>query len=250
MKLHILSDLHLEFGDFVLPETDADVLILAGDIGIGADGIQWATAQTDKPVIYVAGNHEYYNREYIETLDEMYRAAKDRGVHFLENDELVFGGVRFLGCTLWTDFAIYPPMSPAMAMTHARQRLNDFRLIQNGKRLFTPEDSLQLHEESIAWLRQRLAVPFDGPTVVITHHAPSLKADHPQYGLNPLTPCFVSNLEHLMEGSRAALWIFGHTHSCHDIMVNGTRLISNQRGYVRHEEVVGFRDDLVVSTGE
>ena len=168
MKLHILSDLHLEFGDFVLPQTDADVIVLAGDIGIGADGIQWAAKQGDKPVIYIAGNHEYYNREYIKTLDGMRRAAKDRGVHFLENNELVLGGVRFLGCTLWTDFAVYPPMSAKMAMDHARQQLNDFRLIENGEQLFTPEDSLRLHEESIAWLGQRLDTPFDGPTVVIT----------------------------------------------------------------------------------
>jgi hypothetical protein len=84
------------------------------------------------------------------------------------------------------------------------------------------------------------------PTVVVTHHAPSLKAEHPHFDLNALTPCFNSDLDHLMDGDRVVLWAFGHTHSCHDLEVNGTRLVSNQRGYVGHEEVDEFRGALII----
>jgi len=45
MRLHILSDLHLEFSPYGddLDPVQADVVVLAGDIHNGALGVQWAS---------------------------------------------------------------------------------------------------------------------------------------------------------------------------------------------------------------
>ncbi len=247
VKLHILSDLHLEFSDFDLPETDADIIVLAGDIGLGTKGLEWARRQTDKPILYVAGNHEYYNREYHSALENMRETAKQLDIHFLENDEIVLHDTRFWGCTLWTDFAIYPDMTPQEAMVHASYSISDFRLIRNGRAKFTPEDSLVLHKQSIDWLEDKLKSGKQGQKCcVITHHAPSKKSLHPRYGLNWLSTCFVSDLPWLMGSEKASHWIFGHTHACMDFDIDGTRVLSNTRGYDGHETIEGFDPKLVI----
>jgi predicted phosphodiesterase len=108
MKIRILSDLHLEFQDWVPPESDADIVVLAGDIHIGVHGIDWARRSFPlTPVIYVPGNHEFYGGNLQSVTDELYARAKHFGVDVLDGRRLVIGGVRFLGATLWTDFALY-----------------------------------------------------------------------------------------------------------------------------------------------
>jgi predicted phosphohydrolase len=105
MKLQILSDLHTEFAEFSPPETGADVVILAGDIGVGLGGIEWAASQfPNQPVIYVPGNHEYYGHD-ITLIDELVKQSPEN-IHVLNNDAMVLNGVRFLGSTLWTDFRL------------------------------------------------------------------------------------------------------------------------------------------------
>src|SRR5690348_16009237 len=105
MRIHILSDLHIEFAPFTPPPIDADVVILAGDSHVGVRGIQWAREIfSDKPVIYVAGNHEFYGGAYPTVLDKLRREAKGSNVNVVENNLVRVGDIMFLGCTLWTDF--------------------------------------------------------------------------------------------------------------------------------------------------
>ena len=84
MKIQYFSDLHLEFGELPCASTDADVIIAAGDIGVGLDGINWLT-QFDQPVIYVLGNHEYWGQDYTDFIDQVWQASSGTNVHFLEN---------------------------------------------------------------------------------------------------------------------------------------------------------------------
>ncbi|HEX8693913.1 MAG TPA: metallophosphoesterase [Longimicrobium sp.] len=245
MKLHVLSDLHTEFAPFDPPHTDADVLVLAGDVGTGTKGLalarEWARG---RPVLYVAGNHEYY-RDAIPKLGERLAAeAKGSGVHFLENRAVELGGARFLGCTLWTDFDLYGDRMYCAAQ--ARAAMNDFRLIRKSPefRRFHPGDARSLNLQSVRWLREVLEMPFAGPTVVVTHHAPSLRSVNPAYRDHPVTAAYASDLEWMLDGS-AALWIHGHTHYCVDYELGGTRVLSNQRGYP-DEPVAGFDPALVV----
>ena len=180
MKLHILNDLHIEFEDFEPPATDADVVILAGDIGVGMEGLRWAkTRFPDRPVIYVPGNHEFYHHD-IALIDELKAQAPDH-IHVLNDDQVIIDGVRFLGSILWTDFALFGEADKFFAMQQARQQMTDFSIIQNGGQRFTPEDAIRLHTASRDWLAAMLAEPFAGKTVVVTHHAPSSQSVHPRY---------------------------------------------------------------------
>src|SRR6266850_2298859 len=108
LRIRIYSDLHLEFAPFVPPANDAGVIVLAGDIGNGAAGIEWAREAFSGPVIYLAGNHEYYEGEFEAVQQAMGTAAREFAVMLLDCSEAVVDGVRFLGCTLWTDYSLVP----------------------------------------------------------------------------------------------------------------------------------------------
>ena len=245
MKLHILNDLHIEFDDFVLPATDADVVILAGDIGVGLEGLRWAEAHfPDKPVIYVPGNHEFYHHD-LALIEELKAEAPGR-IHVLNDDQVIIDGVRFLGSVLWTDFALFGEADRFFAMQTARKQMTDFSIIKNQGRRFTPEDAARLHTASRGWLASMLAESFDGRTVVVTHHAPSSRSVHHRYARDLLTPAFASNLEMLMDSDRAALWVHGHMHDPFDYEIYGTRVVCNPRGYAPRALAQEFRPDLVV----
>jgi Icc-related predicted phosphoesterase len=124
--------------------------------------------------------------------------------------------------------------------------MTDFSIIQNGGQRFTPEDAIQLHMASREWLVAILAEPFDGKTVIVTHHAPSSQSVHPRYARDLLTPAFASNLENLMGCDRAALWVHGHMHDPFDYEIYGTRVVCNPRGYAPNSLTPEFRPEWVV----
>ena len=248
MKLHVISDLHLEHAAFTVPEVDADVAILAGDVAPGTAGVEWIRDNFDgRPVLHVAGNHEFYGDELPGLIPRMKQSVAGTGIHVLENDEVVIDGVRFLGCSLWTDFDFAGAENRANTMRICERLVNDYKQIRATGRdgRLRPQDTRDLHTASRAWLIERLAAGHDGPTVVITHHAPLVR----QRPENPLMAAvggaFASDLSDLMSGDAVSLWVFGHIHRVIDTEVNGTRVVSNQRGYP-HEPVTDFDPTLVV----
>ncbi len=246
MKLHVLSDIHLEFRDFELPDTDADVIILAGDTAPGLRGVEWAEKYTgDKPILYINGNHEYYRQAYPSLVDKMRNAVADSGVVFMENDAFVTSDVQFLGCTLWTDFNLHGNVP--LAVLDADMAMNDFKLIRNSNKnysRFRPHDSMELFRNSVHWLEDRLRLPYR-KTVVITHHAPSLLSIDEKYRQHRLAPAFASDLSELILTYQPDLWIHGHIHSAGDYLIGKTRVLCNPRGYPQ-EENVGFNPYLIV----
>lgn len=237
MNIQIASDLHLEFhkarpadysGIDAVPS--AEVLILAGDIALGSNAVS-VFKNWPVPVLYVAGNHEYYGSDIVKVNKELREQCAGTQLHFLERDAIVIGGVRFLGTTLWTDYRLYGRDHRARAMSEARECLNDHSSIRfNGKR-FEPKDALFRFVRSKEWLIEQLKSPFDGPTVVITHHGPRWESVHPRYrtGTSFMAAAFVSDLTALM--GKASVWIHGHVHDSFDYVVNGTRVVTNPRGY-------------------
>jgi len=236
MKLNILSDLHLGFGAFDRPENDADVVVLAGDISRPREAVAWAL-RFEKPVLYVLGNHEFYGSSIDAAADELKRLCAGTHIHVLDNTEIVIERVRFLGTTLWTDFELFGEGErKAAAMTEARRLIRDFSriaLAEAAHEVFSPEHSVALFKRHAGWLDDRLAATHDGPTVVITHHAPSRRSIHPRFADSLLNACFVSDAERLIRANRAQLWIHGHTHDSFDYLVNGTRIVCNPRGYAK-----------------
>ena len=236
MKLNILSDLHLGVGAMERPRTNADVVVLAGDIARPREAAAWALG-FDKPVLYVLGNHEFYGGSIAGTADELKRLCLGTHVHVLDDGEIVIDGVRFLGTTLWTDFKLFGEAEGrAQAVEQAQRLMRDFSRIRMGdatSALFTPDDSAALFERHAHWLDRRLAAPHAGPTVGITHHAPSRQSIHARFAGSPINACFVSDAAHLAGAERAQLWIHGHTHDSFDYDLGGTRVVCNPRGYVK-----------------
>jgi Icc-related predicted phosphoesterase len=240
MKIALVSDLHIEFRQAV-PALNpaADLIVLAGDCHSRLDSLELAAhyrREHGVPVIVLAGNHEFYGADIDQLLLELRaRAAALDGVHFLENERLELGGVRFLGCTLWSDCALSGPDRTAFHRDKAAAIVPDFRLIQLGGERFTPADAAARSDTSYRWLAAELAAPFAGKTVVITHFSPHRAAIHPHFlkpGSDELTPYFTRDCAELMQRHAPAAWLFGHTHGSVDLMVEGgTRLVSNQRGY-------------------
>jgi predicted phosphodiesterase len=246
--LHVLSDLHLEQGPPEPQPVDADAVVLAGDIATGTRGVEWARRwASHRPVIYVAGNHEFYGHALPGLIDDLRRAAAGSWVRVLENDEVTLDGVRFLGCTLWSDFEFDGPERRAEAMQLCERVVNDYELIRFGprERPLAARDTRMLHLSSRRWLAQRLAAPHHGPTVVVTHHAPLIRTRPPGPELRALAGAFASDATALMGASRVAMWIFGHTHRVADLDVRGTRVLSNPYGYP-HQPVADFDPAWVV----
>lgn len=230
MKLHILSDLHLEFAPFEPGAVGADVVVLAGDIGPGATGLRWAArAFAGTPIVYVPGNHEFYGHELGALRRTLRRTARELGVHLLDDSAVELAGVRFLGATLWTDFLAFGPGEEWFAKQAARRGMNDCHVIRDGEQVFAPERMVELHETSRAWLARELRTPFAGPTVVVTHHLPSMQSVAPRYALSLLTAAFASRRDELV--TQADLWVHGHTHDACDYELGGCRVVCNPRGY-------------------
>lgn len=242
LKIRYLSDLHLEFLDEPpqrLQSVGEDVVILAGDIHVGTAGIEWARrAIRGRPVLYVLGNHEYYHQQWSDLIDRARLAAQGSDVRVLERDAAFVEGIRFLGCTLWTDFQLYGAVSSLAAMGQAGRSLSDYRYIRNGHRLLHPTDTVAGHKASVAWLEKELAMEV--PTVVITHHAPSEVTCPPQYRGDALSPAYYSRLENLV-ASPVITWVHGHTHFSTRKRLGGVPVVVNTRGY--SDEDKNFRWD-------
>lgn len=254
LRLHILSDLH--FG--VVPAwfrlaPGADVMVVAGDFREGVDAsikVLRRVVPLPTPIVLVAGNHEYYGECLPEQLAAAAAIAAEYDVTFLENGAAVIGGVRFLRCTLWTDYALFGEEARASAMEAARGGMNDHRLIsmtRKPKRKFLPSHALAIHQASRQWLVEALAQPFDGSTVVVTHHAPTPQSVHPQFAADSVTPAFVSDMTEVVAESDAALWVHGHTHAPFDYGVGRTRVLCNPKGY--GQENPRFDPEMVVEVG-
>ena len=251
MKLNILSDLHLNMALLDVPKNDADVVILAGDIGRPEEALRWAQGLA-KPVLYVLGNHEFFGSTITGTVAEFKTICTNTAVQVLDTDEIILAGVRFLGATLWTDFMLFGEGEKrAAAISQACRVMRDFHKIRAGDAahaLFTPADSVALFRAHSQWLDAKLSEPFSGPTVVITHHAPSVKSIHPRFTDSLINTCFVSHAEYLVRGNRAQLWVHGHTHDSFDYRLDGTRVICNPRGYAKAgiNENARFDPNLVI----
>ena len=254
MRIWLFSDLHLEGCDWRPPvRPDFDVLVAAGDIHDPAFlAVEWlADVSGGKPVIYVPGNHEWYAHRAPMTVEQgveaLYAEARGTNVHVLMDEAVVLQdgdgrGVRFLGSTLWTDFAIGEGrggMNAEGAMAYAAVGMNDHRVIYTGSlgNRMSPAESREWHRTSRAWLEAELAKGSpegEGAwhaTVVVTHHLPHPRSVSERFRGSPLTPAFASDLSELVEDGGAALWIHGHTHDSFDYQAGGTRVVCNPKGY-------------------
>lgn len=251
MKIALLSDLHLSVQPMSLPTFDAEVVVIAGDLLRPAGSIAWAR-EFSQPTLFVAGNHEFYGSDLVTTYRELREHAKGTSVRVLEQDEWHHNGVRFLGCTLWSDYRFFDSAAQREAgLKQATELVRDFsriRLAPDFDDRFTPAASQLLFDDSVAWFEGKFAQPHSGPTVVVTHYAPSPGSVHPRFAGSALNACFVSDLETHIHRWHPALWLHGHVHDSFDYRVGATRIVANPRGYARGGDVEnnGFDASLVI----
>ncbi|WP_028604907.1 metallophosphoesterase [Ottowia thiooxydans] len=274
MNIQLLSDLHLETQPHFSPEPapDANLLVLAGDIGSYQNGSALpALGDTDfglarfsplpqfggwpTPVIFIPGNHEYDKLDFDEAHIRL-RATCDRlGLIWLERESLVLDGVRFIGTTLWSDFDALAPRGPyatlgeqlkarEKAFRSANYYLHQAAATRGNEPFLAP----QMREQALTcqtWLRAALAEAFEGPTVAVTHFAPSLKSADPRYGMTPGTAGFCNALDDMLE--HADLWLHGHLHCPLDYRVGRCRVVANPLGYASKGEQETFDPKRVVT---
>ncbi|PMX02305.1 MULTISPECIES: metallophosphoesterase [Pseudomonas] len=240
MRIRIYSDLHNEFAPFEPPSTDADIVVLAGDIDTQARGVSWANETFNQPVLYCAGNHEFYKGHIDHTLRKMREAAAPH-VHVLENQVWICNQTRFLVTTAWTDFS--STGDPVEAMVTCGMWMNDFQVIRAEERFrrLRPADVIERNHDAFDFLVGELAKPFEGKTVVITHHCPVPEVAGDKHE-GHLSAAYTNQWHSLI--SMVDVWIFGHTHRAVDVELNGCRLITNPRGYPK--ERTGFISDFTI----
>lgn len=236
MKVLILSDLHLEFHHLNINDCQADIVILAGDIHLRDKGLRWAMSTfTDTPVLYVLGNHEYYGSAYPKLVNKLKIIAKDTHVHILERDTFCLNGIKFIGCTLWTDFNLFG--DPRIAGYSCQQIMTDYKKIR-----FSPQysklrsiDVSAIHHRSLIWLCNEFEKYHNDTTVVISHHAPSRICLPECHKNDIISAAYASNLDHVIEQYQPDLWVHGHLHNTVDKTMSNTRIVCNPRGYYGEE---------------
>ena len=234
MRIISYSDLHLEKNHgWSLPKIEADLMIFAGDIISfrNFNPLALLLRNWSKPVIFVAGNHEYYTNYPMNLHKHEFRAWLTEFlpcVHFLDDEPISVDGVHFFGGTMWTDF----DGGNEWAMKYARQSMDDFELIRE-EGIFTPKYSTKLHKRFIAALEEWFQKYLAGPRVIVTHHQP-VPNSKTAYVNSPLGPAFTAtDIRPLIETYQPDLWIYGHTHECAAWEISKTRIFSNQLGYPR-----------------
>jgi Icc-related predicted phosphoesterase len=245
MKIRVLSDLHLEFGDFISVGQDVDLIILAGDIHVGEKGILWALKNFDIPTLYILGNHEYYKHSYPKLLHKLKLISQDTNVHVLENKIFTMNNVSFFGTTLWSDFNLFG--DPVIAGMECQQRMNDYRLIRRDPSYSAMRsiDTNKINSESSIWLKTSLQENLSTYKVVITHHAPSMKSIPEEFRSDLISAAYASNYDDFILEAQPDYWFHGHIHVPVDYTIGKTRVMANPKGYP-DQKGRGFNPDLVI----
>ena len=264
MNLLVFSDLHLDHKpNWSLPESfpDYDVCIAAGDIaGSPAESIRRLAANPGlrgKPIVFTPGNHEYYGHVLEDAIEEGRAAAAEAGVHFLNADSVTIDGVRFIGATLWSDYFLYG--NQELGMDAAKRGMNDHRYIKRraikpgtpGKFRLEPKHLQWHHMNQRRYIENELVKEITGPTVVVTHHAPSPRSLPPRFAGDPLNVAYASDLERLIERWKPNLWLHGHIHASVDYLIGETWVRTNPKGYgpgdgFRETENTAFDPNLII----
>lgn len=252
MRIQLVSDLHLEFADILIKNAgETDVLILSGDIMVASkvhrpeseygirfrDFLKRCSFQFPH-VVYVMGNHEFYDSgKFFGSIDDMRAAC---GIHpniyLLERDCKQIDDVLFVGGTLWTDMNNFDPLT-----LHAvRDMMNDYRAIRNDKMGYTPlkpADTVERHRQTRDYIKLIVEENKDKKVVVVGHHSPSYQSCHEMYKHDyVMNGAYHSDLSEIMlDNTHIKLWTHGHTHHPFDYVIGETRIVCNPRGYDGYE---------------
>jgi Icc-related predicted phosphoesterase len=248
-KIQIVSDIHLEFLKYEceIPVTDADVVVYAGDIGVGTRHMDWFKGELEKhqkPLIYVLGNHEFYYQNMMDIRSKWADFADEYpDFNLLDNGSTVVNGVIYIGGTMWTDL----DGRNAMSEMAINESLNDFSCIRKSDNIesFRAMDSAIEFDNTMNYLRViHEMIHEDDKVVMVTHHSPSHQSVAPQFRGSGINGAFASDLDGFIEFSKINLWIHGHMHNVSDYMIENTRIVANPKGYPNEGSYSNFRGNM------
>jgi len=258
MKIHLISDIHNEIDVVKTPMPEGtDVVVLAGDIHTGTSGVKWAQNNfgTEVPIIYIAGNHEFYHHD-LSVVEEIAEATEGTNVRFLDNSSTIIDGVRFIGSTLWTSFDDWKDQ---VKINFFHKNMNDYEYIKatwffdedkgrmaevqkfdcvlteelfaDGNCKLRPVITYLLHKEAMSYLEKAIEEPFNGKTVVVSHHAPSYKSVG--YYKEAYEDAYATSLDYFIHRHKKAIdvWFHGHLHKPVHYWIDGVPIVSNPRDY-------------------
>lgn len=242
------------------PVPNADVCIVAGDTsGTLSTAIDFLLTDIEPimPVVMTLGNHEYVGLSIDKAIARTRRRVEGTGIHFLENDTFVLEDIRFIGATLWTDFALEVgdeaelprDLRVNVAKLEMKNHIADYTEILSSdgdSYLLTPDETIRRHFESRAYFEQELRKPFDGRTVVVSHHAPLPQSIDKRFASSISNAAYASDLSELVDACGPDFWIHGHVHQPFDYRRARTRFICNPRGFSNERERNGFIPNLVI----
>lgn len=241
MKIQYMSDLHLELSDnsrYVkqkeFPVT-GDVLVLAGDMFYLNNNVvpltrfwKWAS-ENYKEVLLVPGNHEYYGFYDVINRGLQWNWMFKDNVGYYQNQVKRIRNTDFILSTLWSNVT---PMNEF----YVSRGLNDFyQTLYDGQRL-TVERYNEMHNYCLNFIKKSVEESTAEHIVVVTHHLPTLKVVAAQHLGSDLNSAFATELGNFIADSRIDVWIYGHSHTNIDTVIGNTRIVSNQLGYISHNE--------------
>lgn len=240
-KIQYASDLHLEFADNwrYLKEhplkPSAEILVLAGDIGyIGDDNYKshpfwdWA-AENYMQVIIVPGNHEFYKFFDVATLPDGYCQEIRPNVHLYYNSIIHIVDTDIIASTLWAHI-------PKEEVHYTELAITDFRRILYNGEMMDAYGFNSEHQRCLKFIKDALSSSITEHKIVVTHHVPSFRMQCPEYADSKMNGAFTVELSDLIERSDIDYWIYGHSHYNVDVKIGNTMCVSNQLGYVFHDE--------------
>lgn len=253
MTIQYASDLHLEF-----PQNEeflkanplhpvGDVLLLAGDIVPFAvmnkyDDFFNYVSDNFQITYWIPGNHEYYYFDIADkygTLNEKIRS----NIFLVNNIVVQHDNINIIFCLLWSK------ISPANRW-QVENGMSDFQVIIYKGSRFSAEQFNQLHAESIKFLEQALHHNYTDKSVVATHHVPTFLNYPEKFKNDALNEAFAVELFDLIETNGPDYWIYGHTHSnISDFEIGKTCLKTNQLGYVKYNEQIGYQNEKIIKLG-
>ena len=242
MKITILSDLHREFWKINIPFYDCDAIVFAGDIACpiqeSMEFLLDYSKKLKKPVIAVLGNHDFYRSNYEDALDyARKRATESQYLYLLEKDSCVINDIKFIGCTLWSDFSYKTGGNVSIQEDNAyiaQADISDFYEIRFSKenKKFSAMKCISLFQGSVNYLKEELQNTKDNQKVVIvTHFGIDKQCSNKKHFNSNLQPYFISNVHDLLHNYNIDLWIYGHTHCSNTFSIANTRIVGNQVGY-------------------
>jgi len=264
MKIWHFSDLHLKKEDlgkigYLGAPPKADVAVILGDLGGDLEeNLRWCATniRPRMPVVYVPGNHDFVSKSLLKASADGRRFARTLGIHYLDQDTAVVGGVRFTGGTFWSDYGVDVNRDGLEGEANVRRNMEaalgkaDYKRIfhdeRTGERL-RPWHTAAVHDQTKGFIRRTLATKFDGPTVVLTHYGALKDCAQPGFENSPTHPSYTSDQSAMIEAYKPAMWLHGHIHHFHETMVGETLVACNPLGY--DHETPGFRRHYVHDLG-